>query len=57
MDGTTVKGADVCKLTGKKRVYLQVSVVYDTVDKAITGAKDYNKAVSDYVRYLTERGG
>ena len=46
------------KLTGKEAsIFASTSVVYDTVDKAITGAKDYNKAVSDYVRYLTGEGG
>ena len=57
VDGATVKGADVYEINREEAsMFASTSVVYDTVDKAITGAKDYNKAVSDYVQYLTGEG-
>ena len=34
-------------------MFASTSVVYDSVEKAITGAKDYKKEESAYVQFLT----
>ena len=40
--------------TGK--TFATTNVVYDSVEKAIKGAKDYDKAASKYVQFLTGEG-
>lgn len=54
VDGNQVKAADVYGInTEPASTFATTNVVYDSVDKAITGAKDYNKAASKYVQLLT----
>lgn len=54
VDGNQVKAADVYGInTEPASTFATTNVVYDSVDKAITGAKDYNKAASKYVQFLT----
>lgn len=54
VDGNTVKGADVYDINREEAsTFASTSVVYDTVDKAINGAVNYNKAGSKYVQFLT----
>lgn len=52
--GETVKAADVYGINREEAsMFASTSVVYDTVDKAIKGARDYDKAASKYVQFLT----
>ena len=54
VDGNQVKGAEVYRINTKDdSVTSTSSVSYDNVGTAFTGAKDYNKAASAYVQYLT----
>ena len=54
VDGNSVKAADVYDINREEASsFASASVVYDTVDKAITGAKDYKKDASKYVKFLT----
>ncbi len=54
VDGNTVKGADVYGINVEEASsFATTSVVYDSVDKAIKGARDYEKEASDYVEFLT----
>ena len=54
VDGNSVKAADVYGINREEASsFASTSVVYDTVDKAITGAKDYKKDASGYVDFLT----
>ena len=54
MDGNQVKAADVYGInTEPASTFATTNVVYDSVDKAIKGAKDYDKAASKYVQFLT----
>lgn len=54
VNGDTVKGADVYGINREEAsMFASTSVVYDTVDKAITGARDYQKNASKYVQFLT----
>ena len=53
-DGNSVKAADVYEINREEASsFASTSVVYDTIDKAITGAKDYKKDASKYVEFLT----
>lgn len=53
-DGKSVKAAEVYGINREEAsMFATTSVVYDTVDKAIDGAKNYNKAGSKYVQFLT----
>ncbi|MDD6065260.1 MAG: hypothetical protein PUD04_01630, partial [Firmicutes bacterium] len=50
VDGNSVKAADVYEINREEASsFASTSVVYDTIDKAITGAKDYKKDASKYV--------
>ncbi len=52
--GASVKAADVYGINREEAsMFATTSVVYDTVNNAITGAKDYNKDASKYVQFLT----
>ncbi len=54
VDGKEVKAADVYGINVQEATTSStLSVPYDTVNKAITGAKDYKKEASKYVQYLT----
>lgn len=54
VDGNWVKAADVYGINCEEAsMFASTSVVYDTVDHAITGARDYQKEASRYVQYLT----
>ena len=54
VDGNSVKAADVYDINREEASsFASTSVVYDTVDKAITGAKEYKKEASRYVDFLT----
>lgn len=54
VDGNQVKAADVYGInTEPASTFATTNVVYDSVDKAIKGAKDYDKAASKYVQFLT----
>jgi len=54
VDGKTVKAADVYDINREEAsMFASTSVVYDTVEKAIKGAADYDKAASKYVQFLT----
>lgn len=54
VDGNQVKAADVYGInTEQASTFATTNVVYDSVDKAIKGAKDYDKAASKYVQFLT----
>ena len=54
VDGSSVKAADVYGInTEEASSFATANVVYDTVDKAITGARDYKKEESRYVEFLT----
>ena len=54
VDGKEVKAADVYGINVQEATTSStLSVAYDTVDKAITGAKDYKKEASKYVQFLT----
>ena len=56
VDGNQVKAADVYGInTEPASTFATTNVVYDSVDKAIKGAKDYDKAASKYVQFLTGR--
>ena len=47
VDGNSVKAADVYDINREEASsFASTSVVYDTVDKAITGAKEYKKEAS-----------
>lgn len=57
VEGNAVKGADVYGINREEAsVFASTGVVYDTVEKAIEGAKDYNKEASEYVQFLTGTG-
>lgn len=52
--GETMRAVDVYGINREEAsMFASTSVVYDTVDKAITGAKDYRKDASKYVQFLT----
>lgn len=54
VDGNQVKAADVYGInTEPASTFATTNVVYDSVEKAIKGAKDYDKAASKYVQFLT----
>ena len=54
VDGNQVKAADVYGInTEPASTFATTNVVYDSVDKAIKGAKDYDKSASKYVQFLT----
>lgn len=54
VDGNQVKAADVYGInTEQASTFATTNVVYDSVEKAIKGAKDYDKAASKYVQFLT----
>ena len=54
VDGNSVKAADVYAINRKDASVTSLSSVsYDTVDKAIAGARDYAKEQSSYVQFLT----
>lgn len=54
VDGNQIKAADVYGInTEPASTFATTNVVYDSVDKAIKGAKDYDKAASKYVQFLT----
>lgn len=54
LDGNSVKAADVYGINREEASsFATTNVVYDTVDKAITGAVDYKKEESNYVQFLT----
>ena len=54
VDGKWVKAADVYEINREEAsMFASASVIYDTVDNAITGARDYRKDASKYVQYLT----
>lgn len=54
VEGNQVKAADVYGInTEPASTFATTNVVYDSVDKAIKGAKDYDKAASKYVQFLT----
>ncbi len=54
LSGQTVKAADVYGINREEAsMFATTSVLYDSVDKALAGAKDYNKEASKYVQYLT----
>lgn len=53
LDGETQKAADVWEVNRQEASALATaSVIYDTQEKAIAGARDYNKAESAYVQFL-----
>lgn len=54
VEGNQVKAADVYGInTEPASTFATTNVVYDSVEKAIKGAKDYDKAASKYVQFLT----
>lgn len=54
LEGETVKAADIYQINREEAsAFSSTAVIYDTPEKAIAGARDYNKAVSDYVQFLT----
>ncbi len=54
VDGKEVKAADVYGINVQEAsTSSTLSVAYDTVDKAIAGAKEYKKEASKYVQFLT----
>ncbi|MDK2807450.1 MAG: hypothetical protein PWP24_181, partial [Clostridiales bacterium] len=54
VDGNTVKAADVFGINVEEAsTSSTLSVAYDSVDKAVIGAKDYKKEASKYVQFLT----
>lgn len=54
VDGNSVKAADVYGINREEASsFATSSVVYDTVEKAITGAADFAKEESSYVQFLT----
>lgn len=54
VDGNQAKAADVYGInTEQASTFATTNVVYDSVEKAIKGAKDYDKAASKYVQFLT----
>ena len=54
VNGESVKAADVYAINREEAgTFASTSVVYDTVEKAIDGAVNYNKAASKYVQFLT----
>ena len=54
VNGDSVKAADVYGINREEAsMFASTSVVYDSVEKAITGAKDYKKEESAYVQFLT----
>lgn len=54
VDGNAAKAADVYDINREEAsMFASTSVVYDTVEKAIKGAVDYDKAASKYVQFLT----
>lgn len=54
VNNTTVKAADVYAINREEAsTFASTSVVYDTVENAIDGAVNYNKAASKYVQFLT----
>lgn len=54
VDGNQAKAADVYGInTEPASTFATTNVVYDSVEKAIKGAKDYDKAASKYVQFLT----
>ncbi len=54
VDGVAVKGAEVYGINREEDSSLATgSVVYDSVEKAINGAVNYQKEDSDYVQFLT----
>ncbi len=53
-NGKSVKAADVFGINVKDSSVTSTSYVsYDSVDKAVIGARDYQKSASKYVQYLT----
>lgn len=55
--GERVKAADVYQVNREEASALaSTAVIYDTVEKAVEGARDYRKDVSDYVQFLTGEG-
>lgn len=54
VDGNQAKAADIYGInTEPASTFATTNVVYDSVEKAIKGAKDYDKAASKYVQFLT----
>ena len=54
VDGQTVKAADVYGINREEATSFSTSsVIYDSVDHAITGAVDFQKEQSAYVQFLT----
>ncbi len=54
INGQMVKAADIYEINREESsMFASTSVVYDTVEKAIKGARDYKKDVSKYVQFLT----
>lgn len=54
VDGQTVKAADVYGINREEATSFGTSsVIYDSVDNAITGAVDFRKEQSAYVQFLT----
>lgn len=54
ISGASVKAADVYGINREEAsMFATTSVVYDTVDKAVAGARNYDKAASKYVQFLT----
>ena len=54
VNGSWVKGAEIYGINREEAsAFATTSVVYDTVEKAITGARDYKKDASKYVQFLT----
>lgn len=54
VNGESAKAADVYEINREEAsMFASTSVVYDTVEKAIDGAVNYNKAASKYVQFLT----
>lgn len=52
--GTAVKAAEVYGINREEAgMFASTSVVYDSLEHAITGARDYKKAESRYVQFLT----
>ena len=57
VDGNQVKAADVYGINRKAASATSTSYVsYDSVENAITGARDYAKEASKYVQFLTGAG-
>ncbi|MEY8391219.1 glycoside hydrolase family 2 TIM barrel-domain containing protein [Lachnospiraceae bacterium 45-W7] len=54
LNGQTVKAADVYGINREEAsMFATTSVMYDSVENALAGAKDYNKDASKYVQFLT----